>query len=89
MQKNKQLWDLYRFPGFVPEHTMSGIFGDARARVIGLIRRGKKQFVVPVGVSIIPSTTGKSGGFATCPVGRCGFIWTWRFAEWFVEGAGK
>jgi hypothetical protein len=89
MQKHNQLWDLYRFPGFSPEHTMSGIFGDPRARVIGLIRRGKKRFVVPVAASIIPTTTGKSAGFATCPVGRCGFIWTWRSAESLVEGAGK
>jgi hypothetical protein len=89
MRKNKQLWDLYRFPGFSPEHTLSGIFGDARARVIGLIRKGKKLFVVPVAASIIPSTTGKSAGFGTRPVGRCVFIWTWRFAESLVEGAGK
>ena len=47
MQKNKQLWDLYRFPGFSLEHTLSGIFGDPRARVIGLIRRGKKLSAAP------------------------------------------
>ncbi len=89
MPKHKRLWDLYRFPGFSPEHTLSGIFGDPRAWVMGLIRRGKKLFVVPVVVSIIPTTTGKPAGFATCLVGRCGFIWTWRFAESLVEGAGK
>ena len=89
MQKNRQLWDLYRFPGFSPEHTMSGIFGDPRARVISLIRKGKKLFAVPVAGSIIPSTTGRSVWFATCPVARCGFIWKWRSAESLVEGAGK
>jgi len=89
MRKNKQLWDLYRFSGFSPEHTLSGIFGDPQARVIALIRRGKKRFVAPAAVSIIPATTGKRAEFGTCPVGRCVFIWTWRFAESLVEGAGK
>jgi len=89
MRKNKQLSDLYRFPGFSPEHTLSGIFGDPRARVIALIRRGKKLFVVPVAGSIIPPTTGRSAWFATCPVARCGFIWKWRSAGSLVEGAGK
>ena len=89
MRKNKQLWDLYRFPGFSPEHTLCGIFGDPRSRVIALIRRGKKLFVAPVAVAIMPSTTGKSAGFATCLVETCGFIWKWRSAEWLVEGATK
>jgi hypothetical protein len=54
MRKHKRLWDLYRFPGFSPEHTLSGIFGDPRARVIALKRRGKKRFVAPVVESTIP-----------------------------------
>ena len=89
MRKHKRLWDLYRFAGFSPEHNLSGIFGDPRGRVIALTRRGKKRFVAPVVGSTTPSTTGKSGGFATCPVERCGFIWQWRFAAFLVEGAGK
>ena len=89
MPKHKRLWDLYRFPDFSPEHTLSGIFGDPGVRVIALKRRGKKRFVAPVGKSTTPSTTGKIAGFATCPVERCGFIWPWRFAESIVEGAGK
>jgi hypothetical protein len=89
MRKHKRLLDLYRFPGFSPEHILSGTFGDPRARVIGFIRRGKKQFVVPVAASIIPPTTGKSAGFATCPVERYGFIWRWKSAGSNVEGAGR
>jgi len=53
-----------------------------------LMRRGKKLFVAPVAVSIIPTTTGKSAGFATCPAERYGSIWRWRFAGSNVEGAG-
>ena len=89
MRKHKRLWDLYHFPGFSPEHTLSGIFGDPRAWVIGLLRRGKKLFVAPVAASIIPTTTGKPAGFATCPVEKCESIWQWRSAESLVEGAGK
>jgi hypothetical protein len=89
MQKHKRLWDAYRFPGFSPEHTLSGIFGDPRARVIGLGRRGKKLFAAPAASSIVPSTTGRSAGFAICLVPICGFIWKWKSAESLVEGAGK
>jgi len=81
--------DLYRFPGFSPEHTVAGLFGDPRARVIGLIRGGKKRFVVPVAASIIPPTTGKSAGFEICPAGICGFTWRRRFAASFAEGARR
>jgi hypothetical protein len=89
MRKHKRLWDLYHFPGFSPEHNLSGIFGDPRARVIGLIRRGKKLFVVPAAAFIIPTTMGKLARFATCPVEKRGYIWEWRSAALLVEGVGK
>jgi len=89
MQKHKRLWDLYQYPGFSPEHTLSGIFGDPRSRIIGLIRRGKKLFAASVAAFIVPTTTGKSAEFATCPAERYGFIWQWRSAEWFAESAGR
>jgi hypothetical protein len=89
MAKYKQLWDLYRFPGFSPEHTLFGLFGDPRSRIMVLTRRGKKLFVAAVAGSIIPTTTGKSAGFATCPVERYGYTWKWRSAEWRVESVGK
>ncbi len=89
MRKHKRLWDLYCFPGFSPEHRLSGIFGDPRSLVICLIRRGKKLFVAPVAAPIIPTTTEKPAKSATCPVERCGFTWKWRSAEWLAESAGK
>jgi hypothetical protein len=89
MQKYKYLWDIYRFPGFYPEHTVCGVYGDPRARVIGLLRRGKKLFVGPVAKHTIPSTTEKSVGFETSPVETCGFIWIWRSAEWIAQGVRK
>jgi len=41
--KKKYLRDSYRFPGFHPGVTVSGVFGDRHARVIRLTRRSKKQ----------------------------------------------
>jgi hypothetical protein len=89
MAKHKRLWDLYRFPGFYPEHTVSGIYGDPKARVIGLIRRGKKRSAGPVVVFTMLSTTEKREEFAIFPVATCGFTWTWKSAESSVAGARR
>ena len=89
MRKHKYLWDIYTFPGFYPEHTVLGIYGDPRARVIGLLRRGKKLFVEPVARFTVPSTTERSAGFEISPAETCGFTWMWRSAEWIAEGARK
>ena len=32
-------WTLYAFPGFRPQSTVRGAFGDPKARVIALVRR--------------------------------------------------
>ena len=40
--RRRRLWDAYCFPGFRPEPTVRGIFGDPQARVITLHRRSKK-----------------------------------------------
>jgi hypothetical protein len=44
MKKHKRLWDVYRYPGFIPAAIVHGLFGDPRALVIKLRRRGKKRF---------------------------------------------
>ena len=72
---------IYRFPGFRPAPTVVGIFGDPKARVIRLQRRGKKRRAEPAGSSIIPGTTGRYAVFATCPVGTCESTWSWRSVE--------
>ena len=38
----RRLADTYTFPGFRPQQTVQGIFGDPQARLIRLTRRGKK-----------------------------------------------
>ncbi len=89
MAKHRRLWDLYRFPGFYPEHTVSGTYGDPKARVIGLLRRGKKRAAEPVVVFTIPSTTERREEFAIFPVATCGSTWTWKSAESSVAGARR
>src|SRR6266571_5583410 len=42
-KRSRRLWDTYSFPGFRPEPTVRGIFGDPKARVITLKRRSKKN----------------------------------------------
>jgi len=65
--KRKYLRDSYRFPGFYPSVTVSGVFGDHRARVIRLTRRSKKQSVQPVKVF---TTAGTTEGFAEFAIFR-------------------
>ena len=68
MANFKQLHDLYRFPGFVPQPTIRGIFGDPLAVVITLQRRRKKRFAAPVGKCLGPTTTNVPGVPGISPV---------------------
>ena len=38
----RRLRDAYQFPGFRPQATVKGVFGDPKARVVTLVRREKK-----------------------------------------------
>lgn len=89
MAKAKRLWDLYRFPGFYPEHTVTGIFGDPGARVIKLVRRGKKQPAESVGLSNALSTIANPAESGICPVATCGSTWIWKSAGFSAAGVGK
>lgn len=89
MVKNRKLWDTYRFPGFRPAPTVTGIFGDPKARIIRLTRRGKKQFVELAGRFIGPFTIGRYGEFETCLAAIPGFTWSWRSAGCIAGPAGK
>lgn len=42
-RRKRRLWDAYAFPGFRPEATVRGIFGDPKARIVRLKRRSKKR----------------------------------------------
>jgi len=67
MRKTKRLWDAYRFPGFTPEPEVSGIFGDPKALVIKLRRRGKKRFAGPADGHTGHFTTARFVGYGIFP----------------------
>jgi hypothetical protein len=89
MQRTRRLWDAYRFSGFTPEPKVSGIFGDPKALVIKLRRRGKKRFAGPVAVRTGRFTIGK---FVECEIFPAGIGmsgWMWRSAAFFAGVAGR
>src|ERR1700682_4044882 len=43
-KRKRRVWAAYAFPGFRPQPTVRGVFGDPKARVITLIRRSKKHY---------------------------------------------
>jgi hypothetical protein len=75
----RRLADTYTFPNFRPLQSIQGLFGDPEARLIRLIRRGKKLSVESaeqfIGVGTIDATIGS----AICPMERCAFISSWRY----------
>ena len=87
MQRHRRLWDTYRFPGFRPRSTVQGIFGDPKARILCLSRRGKKQFAGPVGISNKAGTTANGAGCATWGVEIIESTWRSRCAVSIVPGA--
>ena len=88
MAKFKHLHDLYRFPGFVPQPTVRGVFGDPLAVVITLRRRRKKRFVAFAGACLGPTTISGHGEPETSPVATSGSILPTPCAGSRVGGAG-
>ena len=75
MEKLRRLEDAYRFPGFGPEKTVRGLFGDPKARVLRLQRRQKKRLVESAGSGRGFSTIASSGESAIFPVGTPASTW--------------
>lgn len=89
MRKKRGLRDEYRFPGFYPKAGIQGMFGDPKARIVTLVRRQKKQFVVLAELFIGVFTIERGDEFGIYPAGMPGYIWMWKFGGFFVGGAGK
>ena len=89
MQTTKRLWDAYRFPGFTPEPKVSGIFGDPKALVVKLRRRGKKRFAGLVAVRTGRFTIAKFVGCGIFPAGTVASGWIWRSDAYFAGVVGK
>ena len=69
-KKLKRLLDAYRFAGFRPVPQVSGVFGDAHARVVRLTRRSKKPSAMCVGECTRVGTIGRYAAYATSRVGH-------------------
>jgi len=89
MRKQRRLWDTYRFPGFRPGTTVQGVFGDPKARVLRLHRRGKKRFAQPAVISSEAGTIASAVGCATWGVEIIESIWTSKYVGSIARGAGK
>jgi len=89
MGKKRRLVDEYRFPGFSPRATITGIFGDPKARVIRLERTQKKRYADVAAPCIAVITTRKSDGYGIYPAGMPGSIWKWKFDESDAKGAAR
>src|SRR5207302_5724216 len=85
-KRRRRLWDTYWFPGFRPQPTVHGIFGDPKARVITLNRRSKKR---TAGAAVMPRWAGTTGKFGGCVIFRAatlGYFWNWRYGGAIVRG---
>ena len=82
MHKHQRLWDTYRFAGFRPSSTIRGIFGDPKARIIRLQRRGKKHAAVFATASRTGGTTTGGVACATCLAEMPASTWSWKSGVW-------
>jgi len=73
-KRKRRLWDAYAFPGFRPEGTVRGIFGDPKARIIRLRRRSKKRDAVVVDACTTAGTTAPSVAYAIFRAAIRGYI---------------
>jgi hypothetical protein len=87
MAKLKRLVDLYRFPGFVPQPKIRGIFGDPGAVVLTLQRRRKKRAAGPAAKPAAPTTTSGRVASATWAVATNGSTSTSKSAGSLAPGA--
>ena len=89
MRKRRVLSDLYQFPGCNPKRIIRGVFGDPHARVLKLVRQGKKLLVGYVARFIEPIVLAKSGWSAISPAVAPEFTSSWKFGAFYVEGAAQ
>ncbi|MCH8039426.1 MAG: hypothetical protein IH977_03665 [Nitrospinae bacterium] len=88
MRTVRRLADAYRFPGFRPRATVRGVFGDPKARVLRLQRRGKKRRAAPAVKCPGCSTPTRSAGFGTCRVATPASTWRWPSAGCSAKPVG-
>lgn len=89
MRKRRRLVDLYAFPGFQPRAGVGGVFGDPKARVVFLERRGKKPAAgCAVGVRV-ESTNASFDGREIFRREKLASTWSWKSGASFAGAAGR
>ena len=83
--KNRQLRDAYRFPGFVPQAAVHGVFGDPKAVIVKLTRRRKKRCAVAVVNGVAVTTITESSECGICRAETGGFSWKRTSDAWTVR----
>jgi len=66
------------FSGFRPLARVVGMFGDPRARLVTLVRRGKKRSVGAVAPFTAAGTTAGAAAHGICPAAATASTWTSR-----------
>jgi len=89
MRKKLQLRDAYRFPGFRPSAAVHGVFGDQKARVITLTRRGKKRSAATAARFITSGMTAKPSAHAICPAATREYTLKQKYGEYSAGSAAK
>ena len=88
-KRKRRLWDAYAFPGFRPEATVRGIFGDPKARIIRLRRRSKKRDAVVVDACITAGMTARFAAYAIFRAVTRGYILNSKCGAYFAGPAAK
>ena len=79
----------YRFAGFRPDRSVTGVFGDRYARVVTLHRRSKKRRAGRAAGWIIASTIGGDDAYETCHAATPEYFWISRSAASIVCVAAR
>jgi hypothetical protein len=89
MRKRRRLVELYAFPGFRPRAGVGGVFGDPKARVVFLERRGKKPGAGYVVGARVESTNASFDGYEIFRQEKRACTWSWRSDASFVDAARR
>lgn len=76
MAQFNRLHAFYSFPGFTPQATIRGVFGDPYAAIVTLRRHPQKHSAANAGSSTAPSTIKASAGSVTSIAAGIASIWS-------------
>jgi len=89
MSKKRYLEADYCPAGCRVRRATRGVFGDPHARIVTLERLQKKHTADAARDWRLAFTIARPNRFATCPAGRRGFTWQWKFDASIASGAAQ